>query len=761
MWELYFADGGTTLIQEITIIDNDETPQVTIEATSPSPIMEGTTAVFTLSVTPANAVSADQTLDVHFNVTQEGNFILWRYKRSITMNSAKATLEIKTHDDEVDERDGDIIVTLVDTDTNDYDIPASQGNSARITVMDDDPPAGTQPTDPEDRISVAQLVVNQLLDNPNFYQSPGSKESRAPSPVLPTVSIDAVQTIVSEGRTVVFDITASGGFESNTTLVNLNINPIGDFFDFNESKQITRRIQGQDSVQVSFPTIDDTIAETDGRLEVTIIPDSSYKIVPNNGTSSVIISDASDRQIRHDLLVASTQAFLPDVVGNMTARTSGLIEQRIQQGFSENSNTTLNLGGENTLKGLIEMSGEITNQGSMSWRELLGESSFAMTLLSGDDFIAPTTVWGIGDYRNLNLNTLSNSQAWSGDVFTGQFGIDALISQEFLTGLSASITENEIEIDTANNEKLDFALNTTTLTPYLGWTSPNQDAELRTIASYGVGEFTIDQAKYEFEALASRSYSFALAGSKELYSSESILNGTTKLQLVGDSWFTRQNIDGKSNLLSDLQTDAQFLRISTEATHQFDFERGSTFSPLIATGIRRDQKDQQSLFGLELTGGFDYTDPIGITFSAIGSMLLGEGNEIQKLSLKGSLGYDYGSDDLGLIFVVSPTWGQTQSNVQNTIWNSNILTNDKEVGEYTDGTQINSEIGYSLALGEESRQLNLYSGYDFDPSSNDELLLGTSLSIGSNLGLDFEQTNKIGSSDSAARKYQFNARLSW
>ena len=134
----------------------------------------------------------------------------------------------------------------------------------------------------------------------------------------------------------------------------------------------------------------------------------------------------------------------------------------------------------------------------------------------------PTTVWGIGDYQDLNSNTSSNSQAWSGDVFTGQFGIDALITQEFLTGLSASITENEIEIDTSNNEKLDFALNTTTLTPYLGWTSPNQDAELRTIASYGVGEFTIDQAKYEFETLASKSYSFALAGSKELYSSESI-----------------------------------------------------------------------------------------------------------------------------------------------------------------------------------------------------------------------------------------------
>ena len=751
-----FADSGSELIQEITIIDNDETPQVTIKATTQSPIMEGTTAIFTLSVTPAR-----ETLEVRFNVMQEANFILWRYKRSITMNSAMATLEIKTHDDEVEDEDGDIIVTLIDTDG--YDIPAPPNDSARITVMDDDDPltGGTQPTDPEDRISVAQIVVNQLLENPNLYQGPRSTESRAPLPVLPTVSIDTVQTIVSEGSSVEFIITSSGGSESNVILVNLNINRVGDFFDFNEAKQVSRRIQGQNSVQVSFPTFDDTIAESDGRLEVTIIPDSSYKIASNNGTASVIISDAEDRQLRQDLLVASTQAFLPDVVGNMAARTSGLIEQRIQQGFAETSNVTLNLGGENTLKGLIEMSGEMTNEGSASWREVLSDSSFAMTLISGDDFVAPTTIWGIGDNRDLSSSSSNNSQAWSGDVFTGQFGIDALIRQEFLTGLSASITENDIEVGSVNTEKLDFTLNSTTLNPYFGWTSPTQNTKLRAVAGYGNGDFTIIQTNYDFEVLTSKSYSLALAGSKELYSSESILNGTTKLQLVGDSWFARQNIDGKSNLLSDLQTDAQFLRISTEATHQFEFKRGSTFTPLIAIGIRRDQKDQLSLFGLELTGGFDYNNPTGLTLSGSGSMLLGNENEIQKMSMKGSLEYDHESDDLGLTIALSPTWGQTQAEIQNSLWSNEILASSNEIGQYTEGTQISSEIGYGFTLGDESRQFNLYSGYEFDASSDDELLLGTSVSIGSNLSLDFEQTNKIGSSDSTVRKYQFNARLSW
>ena len=115
----------------------------------------------------------------------------------------------------------------------------------------------------------------------------------------------------------------------------------------------------------------------------------------------------------------------------------------------------------------------------------------------------------------------------------------------------------------------------------------------------------------------------------------------------------------------------------------------------------------------------------------------------------------------GLTFVLSPTWGQTRADVQNTLWSSNILTSDKNVGQFTEGTQISTEIGYGFALGEVSRQLNLYSGYEFDAETDDELLFGTSVSIGSNLGLNFERTNKLGSLDYVARKYQFNARLSW
>ena len=528
-------------------------PIILIAPISAQSIEEGTPAEFILTASSIGA-SIGQPVTIEYSLTQVGDFVRWRTSRSFTMNSDSEILTIDTHDDEIDEGNGSIRVTLVDTDN--YDLsPNEDEQSASVNIIDNEKDGDV----PEPRISVAQSVVNTILSNPNLFGLSASPESETPSPiqpVIPTISIDANQLKVNEGSPIEYTITARNQFASSTIEVYLQVNPVGNFFDFTEPKQITRQIQGQESIQVLFPTIDDTIAEADGRLEVSIIPDSSYKITQNKSISSVTISDAVDRQIRQDLLTTSSQAFLPDVVGNMAARASELISQRIQQGFSETGNVALNLGGEETIEGLIEMSGEMTNKGSVSWRKVLSDSSFAMTLLSGDDFVSPTTIWGIGDKNDLSSNSTSNLPIWSGDVFTGQFGIDALIGQEFLTGLSASITENDIEVGDENTENLVFTLNSTSLYPYIGWTSTNQDAELRAIAGYGIGEFTINYANYDFEVLASKSYSIALAGSKELYSTESILNGVTKLNVTGNSWLARQYVDGKDNILTDLQTDA-------------------------------------------------------------------------------------------------------------------------------------------------------------------------------------------------------------
>ena len=187
-----FASGGTSLVQEITIVDDDGKIQISVVEGN-SPIDEGMPAIFTL-----NATGVDLPVTVEYNVTQRGNFVLWRTKRTLLVEESPQTLEIATHNDEVPETEGAIIVTLVNP--QNFVSPAP-GNSAEVVVRDDDTlPDGSQQTEPEDRISVASLAVNMILNDLGVQvNSPVSTKSRAPSLVLPTISIDAVQTIVSEG----------------------------------------------------------------------------------------------------------------------------------------------------------------------------------------------------------------------------------------------------------------------------------------------------------------------------------------------------------------------------------------------------------------------------------------------------------------------------------------------------------------------------------------------------------------------------------
>ena len=624
-----------------------------------------------------------------------------------------------------------------------------------VTINDNDDPGQEEPP----RISVASAAVNAILD----FLSNQQPAPAAADPILPTVSIQAAELIIDEGGIAGFRVHSVTDVAGASITVALQVTSVGDFFEFTQPHTRTVSLRGEDSTGLFFPTIDDEYAEDDGSITLSIAAHSSYKIAENHGSATVIVSDAIDRQAREDFVTARAQEFLPDVVGNNAARTAETIEMRFQQAFSGTGSVVLNLGGQESIREMIKEGGEILNGSSTTLRSFLGESSFALTLLSAEQFAAPTTIWGIGDYRDLSPSSSSSSAGWEAESFTGHIGLDTMIGQEVLTGISASFNENLIDFnsDSSIKDSLEYALDTTSINPFIGWKSPTDDAEIRAIAGFGVGEFSVDQERYEVETLTSRSYSLALAGNKVLYSSDSILNGTSQLSLVGESWMARQYIDGKDGVLADLQTDAQYYRVRTEGEHEFTFERGSRLTPKVSVGMRGDTKAEQSTVGMEFTGGINYQNPLGLTWDGAGSMLLGDENTVQKISASSTFGFDYGNDKLGTILTLAPTWGQSSDDAQNNLWDSNILQDDSNMGQYTNGTQVDSEIGYGFAIGDNTGILTLYSGYEFDHQVDDELMLGTRVKIGSNFDFDVEGSQEIGTEGSNPTKVQFNGRLSW
>ena len=384
-----------------------------------------------------------------------------------------------------------------------------------------------------------------------------------------------------------------------------------------------------------------------------------------------------------------------------------------------------------------------------------------MSLISGDEFAIPTTLWGLGDYQNLSPIGRNQTIDWSGDLFTGHIGIDTLINEGLLTGISASVSESEIEfINSASNE-IQFEVRTTSLNPYLGWTSQNRNSELHATIGLGQGEIGIKQESHSDTSLDSESYSIGLNGNQVLFASNNIANGTTKLSIKGDSWFAHQFIVGRDGILTDIHTNAQHLRIRTEGSHQFDFASGSTFSPLISIGVRNDVKDHQSVLGVELTSSAHYNNPVGVTIAGTGNMLVGQANQVQRVTISSSLNYDRNTDNQGFIVDVSPTWGYVDENIQDTLWSRNILDSNFENGQYSNGASLNSEFGYGFEFLQGDGLVTPISGFEISSNQDYEYLIGTRLGLSSNANFELSGIQSKNTSGSNSSTVRLEGRFNW
>ena len=125
---------GTSNTATVTVSDNDGTaePVVTIRASGPTSIVEGATASWTLSATPAPTAE----LTVNLNWTQSGDFLPGTRPQTVTIPvSGEATVSVDTVEDSTDEPNGSVTLWVVGG--SGYSVGTS--NTATVTVSDNDP----------------------------------------------------------------------------------------------------------------------------------------------------------------------------------------------------------------------------------------------------------------------------------------------------------------------------------------------------------------------------------------------------------------------------------------------------------------------------------------------------------------------------------------------------------------------------------------------------------------------------------------------
>ena len=251
--------GSVTGSLMVTVTDDDDpapaTPVITIMRGA-SPVTEGTDATFTVTATPAP--SANLTVKLTVAEAGGGDFVASDDEgtKMVTIpTSGSATYSVATVNDDTDEPNGSVTVTVAD------DTGYTVGDPAAATVMVDD--------DDDD-----------------------------PAPATPVITIAAGTSPVTEGTDAAFTVTATPAPTADL-MVNLSVTEAGgsDFVaGANEGSGKTVTIPANSSsATYTVATVNDDMDEPNGSVTVTVTNGTGYAL-GSTVSATVMVNDDDEEE---------------------------------------------------------------------------------------------------------------------------------------------------------------------------------------------------------------------------------------------------------------------------------------------------------------------------------------------------------------------------------------------------------------------------------------------------------------------------------
>ncbi|MCY3925762.1 MAG: S8 family serine peptidase [bacterium] len=265
------------------------TPTPEISVTAGAGITEGGGAAFTVTASPAPAAA----LSVGVTVTQQGDYGVSTGSKTVVIpTGGTARLTVSTADDNADEADGSVTVTL-DAGQG-YTVSTAHG-AASVAVSDDDLPPSPPPPPP-------------------------------PPPPTPEVGVTA-GAAVTEGGSAAFTVTANPA-PAAPLPVSVTVTQSGDYGASTGTKTVIVPTSGTKSYTVA--TANDSTDEADGSVTVTLNAGSGYTVSSSQGSATVAVSDGD-----------ATTVTLAAVAGAAIAEDGGTREITVTAGRALAAGETL------------------------------------------------------------------------------------------------------------------------------------------------------------------------------------------------------------------------------------------------------------------------------------------------------------------------------------------------------------------------------------------------------------------------------------
>ena len=475
-------------------------------------------------------------------------------------------------------------------------------------------------------------------------------------------------------------------------------------------------------------------------------------------------------------IAAVNQTILPQVLQAAVQTTVTNVAARMAWRFSETAPVatrpvdTVSL----LLAETLAAHGESLEDGTFAWRDAVAASDFAMALYAagdGDDEAAATgaggvALWGAGEY--VRLRGSEDSLDWEGGLFSAHLGVETLLGPRFIAGLGVTREEGSFDYDyddgthdgpSSGTQKLRL----TSVYPYAGRGLDDDGSSIWAAVGYGEGEVEVDDgATGERQAADARQRMAAGGGTVRLDSTGGVLfeAGSAALDLKGEAWLGRTEVDDNGDLIRGLTVSTWGLRVALRGREAVRLDSGAALAPSLELGMRADGGDGISGAGLEVGAGVGWTDPsLGLTLRLKSRAVAAHQEDYGEWGVAGAFRLDPGGDGRGFSLSLNQSWGRPDSGVEE-LWESRAAERRNTGGGAVE-PRFGGEVGYGVA-GPRSLggSVTFYSGLDL--SADGRLyLLGARFRRAPGLSSSIEGTHGETTGAAADSGLFLRFRLTW
>ena len=622
-----------------SVIDNDEPPTIAID--DAPPVKEGETARYAVRLSGASGT----TVAVSYR-TADGTAVAGADYRSrsgrlrFEPGETSTTLTVPVLDDELSE--------LTEFFTVELHAPSEATLADRSglgTIVDDDEPP--------------ELAIDD---------APGVAEGAAAEfPVRLSTAAGRVVTV--SYRTV--DGTAVAGA------------------DYTSGGGTIRFEPGETRLTVAVPTLVDELVE--GAERFTVELDSPVGATLVDGSGVATLTDDAEQRIE-----VVNRTLLPEI-GRALAFPA--VRCRIGQGPDAPPMRAGGvIGGISLAAGQSSGARRAGGAESLTFEHVLGGSSFLMPSSDAEGGPGRFAAWGCGDYRNLAGEGGNGAVAWDAEVLSLHVGADVRLGAGVLAGLSVSRSMASLDYFAAGGAADEsggaYEVRLVGVHPYLSWSaSPDLDVWGTVGHAWGWARI-VDDVAGDPRTSAATLNSAAVGVSGRLLS-----RGATTLRVNGEGALAQMDLVGAA-AIEAVTVDMQRVRVSTEASHRYEFSSGASLTPWGELGVRHDDGDGETGAGVEVGGGLRYrSSESAWTVEGYGRRLVAHEAALREWGLGALIRFDPGSSGRGPQVSLMPAWGDTASGVHR-LWEHGATDAVGAAVPGTSGTRLDAQVGYGFgALG--------------------------------------------------------------